>query len=284
MAFAPLVLAIIIGFVVGIARRGRLRAIAGARVVSLPLFVIAVAIGVAVDQLDLPRPGWWALAGLVVAFAFTVRNLMIVGMAVIGVGIIANLVPIAVNGATPVRGDALIEAGMVDADEIERVVLSGPREVADDDTRLGWLGDTIPVAAADQVVSFGDLIILVGVADVIANLMLLRRRRRRLPSSALASLEAFGWHETEEELGSIIDLRTDMRPLYPDDEGEIVRVFAITSASPAQDWGMAPPPDADAALQYSANPDRNAPSIVRPRSTAPTSVSVGPRPKAFQRR
>ncbi|MEM9465885.1 MAG: DUF5317 family protein [Actinomycetota bacterium] len=282
MAFAPLVLAIIIGLVVGVARRGRLRAVAGTRVASLPLFVVAVAVGIAVDRVDLPGSGWWALVGLIAALAFVVRNLMLVGMAVIGVGIIANLVPIALNGATPVRGEALVDAGMIAADEIDRVVLSGPREIADDTTALAWLGDTIPLAVADQVVSFGDLIILVGVADVIANLMV-RRRRRRLPASALASLEAFGWHETEESLGSLIDLRTDLRPLYPDDGG-IVRVFASTSASPVQDCGTAPPPDADPALQYSANPERTAPSIVRPRTSAPTSVSVGPRPKAFQSR
>lgn len=280
MAFAPMVLAIIIGLVVGIARRGRLRAVAGTRIVSLPLFVVAVAIGVIVDRFDVGAPGWWAVAGLIAALAFVVRNLLLVGMAVIGVGIIANLAPIALNGATPVRAEALVEAGMIEADEIDRVVLSGPREIADDDTAVAWLGDTIPLSIADQVVSFGDLIILVGVADVVANL-LVRRRRRRLPTSALASLEAFGWHETEEQLGSIIDLRTELRPLYPDD-GEIVRVFASTSASPVQDCGTAPPGDADSALQYSANPERTAPSIVRPRSSSPTSVSTGPRPKAFQ--
>lgn len=283
MAFAPLVLAIIIGLVVGAARNGHLRAVAGARIVSLPLFVIAVVISVTVDRFDLPGPGWWALAGLVAALAFVVRNLMLVGMAVIGVGVIANLVPIALNGATPVRADALVEAGMIQADEIDRVVLSGPREIADDDTVLGWLGDTIPLAFADQVVSFGDLIILVGVADLIANLMV-RRRRRRLPKSALASLEAFGWHETEEELGSLIDLRTELRPLYPDDGGEIVRVFASTSASPVHDCGTAPPPEADEALQYSAYPERTAPAIVRPRTISPSSVSAGPRPRAFQSR
>ena len=36
MAFAPLVLAIIIGLVVGAARKGHLRAVAGARIASLP--------------------------------------------------------------------------------------------------------------------------------------------------------------------------------------------------------------------------------------------------------
>ena len=281
MAFAPLVLALIIGLVVGFARKGRLTAIAGARIASIPLFFLAVGIGFAVDRFDVPSPGVVALLGLIAALAFTIRNLMIVGMAVVGVGIIANLMPIIVNGTTPVRPEALVEAGMIDGDELDRVVLSGPRELADDQTLLGWLGDTIPLGFADQVVSFGDLIILVGLADVIANLML-RRRARRLPSSALASLEAFGWHETEEELGSIIDLRTEMRPLYPDDDGEIVRVFAKTSANPLQYWGAAPPPDAESPSQYSANPERTAPTIVRPRSSEPTKVSSTPRPRAFQ--
>jgi hypothetical protein len=281
VAFAPLVLAIIIGLVAGAARKGRLRSVAGTHIASLPLFVVAVAIGVIVDQVELPQPGWWALAGLVASLAFVMRNLMIVGMAVIGVGVIANLVPIALNGATPVRADALVEAGMITADEVDRVALSGPRELTDDATVAGWLGDTIPLALADQVVSFGDLIILVGVADVVANLMM-RRRRRRVPPSALASLEAFGWHETEEQLGSLIDLRTELRPLYPEDEGELVRVFASTNANPVQDWGAAPPPDPESALQYSENPDRTAPPIVRPRSSSPTSVSAGPRPRAFQ--
>ena len=72
MAFAPLVLAIIIGLIVGLARKGRLRAVAGTRIASLPLFFVAVAIGVAVDRFDLPEPGWWALAGLIAALAFVV--------------------------------------------------------------------------------------------------------------------------------------------------------------------------------------------------------------------
>lgn len=281
MTFAPLVLAVIIGFAAGLIRRGRLRSILGVRIASLPLLALAIGIGFATDQFDLPQPGWWAFAGLVAALIFTIRNLMIVGMAVIGVGIIVNLVPIVLNGATPVRAEALVEAGMVETGDLDRVVVSGARAIADEDTRLGWLGDTIPIAVADQVVSFGDLIMLIGVANTIANLML-RRRRRHLPSSALASLEAFGWHETEEKLGSVVDIRTELRPLYPADEGGIVRVFASTTASPVQDWGIAPPPDADVALQYSANPERTAPSIVRPRSASLTSVSEGVRSNALQ--
>ena len=54
------------------------------------------------------------------ALAFTFRNIRLAGMAVVSVGIIANLVPIVLNGATPVRPEALVEAGMVDAADIER--------------------------------------------------------------------------------------------------------------------------------------------------------------------
>ena len=90
------------------------------------------------------------------------------------------------------------------------------------------------VCAFDQVMSFGDLIVLVGLVAVVVNAMV-QRRRRRLPASCLASLEAFGWHETDEREGAIIELRTDLRPVYPEDEGEIVRVFANTNASAVQD-------------------------------------------------
>jgi hypothetical protein len=170
---------------------------------------------------------------------------------------------------------------MVDATDLERVTLSGPYELGDADTSLAVLGDTIPLSFAKQVMSFGDLIILVGITDVLANL-LTRRRRPAIPLSALASLEAFGWHEAEEASGSTVELRAEMRSLYPEDEGEVVRVFANTSASPVQDCGIAPPPAAESPSQYSANPERTAPAIVRPRNSSPTFVSAGPRSRALQ--
>ena len=119
--------------------------------------------------------------------------------------------------------------------------------------------------------------------DVLANL-LPRGRQPTVPLGALASLEAFGWHEAEEALGPDVELRAELRSLYPEDEGEVVRVFANTSASPVQDCGIAPPPAAESPSQYSANPERTAPAIVRPRNSSPTSVSAGPRSAALQSR
>ena len=60
------------------------------------------------------------------ALAFAFRNIRLAGMAVVSVGIIANLVPLVLNGATPVRPEALVEAGMIDAADLEHVTLSGP--------------------------------------------------------------------------------------------------------------------------------------------------------------
>lgn len=234
MAYAPLALTIVAALTIGVARRGRISSLLGARLRSLSLLVLAVAVTAALDHVDLPAAHWWAIGGLGAGLVFTIRNLLLPGMAIIAIGILLNLVPIVVNGATPVRAGALVEAGMVEEADLGRVELAGARVIADQDTDLGWMGDTVPVTAFDQVLSFGDLIALVGVATVVVNGMR-RRRPRRLPESCLAGLEAFGWHETDDALGAVIELRTELRPLYDPDEGEIVRVFATSSASPAHD-------------------------------------------------
>ena len=217
------------------------------------------------------------------ALAFAFRNIRLAGMAVVSVGIIANLVPIVLNGATPVRPEALVEAGMVDAADLDRVTLSGPYELSDADTSLASLGDTIPLSFAKQVVSFGDLIILVGIADVLANL-LARRRQPAVPLSALASLEAFGWHEAEEASGSIVELRAEMRSLYPRRRGRGRAGLRQHECESGPGLRGRPPPAAESPSQYSANPERTAPAIVRPRNSSPTSVSAGPRSRALQSR
>ncbi len=245
MAFTPILAAVLIGLVAGRIRRGRMSSLVLTRINVRILFVIAFVCGLAVDLVDVPRPGVWAVVGLAAGLAFAVRNIHLVGMVVIAVGVTANLLPVAINGATPVRADALVEAGMVDAADLDRVNLQGARMIADDDTPLDWMGDTIPVAAASQVVSFGDLVILIGLASVISNLML-QRRPRRVPKSALPSLETFGWHESPVGEGSIIELAADLRPVdpnlewsHPDAERDaprqLVGVGSMSSINPVQD-------------------------------------------------
>jgi hypothetical protein len=203
----PIVVAVLIGIACGALRRGRLRAIARTRVCRPELLVVALGVSVLLDVSGAGPSGVFAIVGLLAGLAFAAVNVHLVGMAVIAIGITANLLPVALNGAMPVRADALVEAEMITADEIDRVTLSGARELETDDTLLAFFGDTFPVRVTGQVVSLGDLILMVGLADVVANLML-QRRRRRLPPSAVPSLGALGWHEDDD----ILDLSGSGNP------------------------------------------------------------------------
>ena len=233
MTLAPIFAAVVIGLSIGRLRRGRIAAVARTKLRLKLLFVLAFGSGLAVDLIDLPRPGIWAIAGLAAGLAFAVRNLHLTGMVVIAVGITANLLPVAVTGSTPVLESALVDAGMVAEVDLDRVSLDGARTLVGDSSGWNLLGDIIPVAAADQVMSFGDLIVLLGMVNVIANLML-QRRPRRVPSSALASLETLGWYESSAKDGSIIELATELRPVEASDQRQLASALSSSRTSPAQ--------------------------------------------------
>lgn len=163
-----------------------------------------------------------SLAGLV---AFSIANLHLTGMGVMTIGLAVNLFAIMVNGGMPVSARALIAAKVVTADEVAHVELQGARHLERPSDSIVVLGDIIPMRR--QVVSFGDLIIAVATADVIAHLA--RRQRRRQGS--------------------------------------------ISSASPDQDWGIAPSPVPSSASQYSASPDTEAPRTLVSATSAPASHS-----------
>lgn len=262
MAVAPIGIAVLIGLVAGLVRRGRFASLARTRLRAVSLLAVAVACGALVDATSVPIPGVWAGVGLVAGVAFALRNAHVVGMAIIGVGVALNLLPVVVNGTMPVRADALVEAGMVDSADLDRVSLDGAREIAGPETRLDSLGDVIPIRLTAQVLSFGDLIMLVGLADVIANLML-QRRPRRLPQGAAPTLVHFGWREAPAREGGLIDLTGPVGAQPP----------AITSARPVHDWGTAPPAAPVSGSQYSARPEIAAPSMV-PRRIASDAVAV----------
>lgn len=217
-----------IGLVVGALRHGRLVAIARTRIRRPEFLVVAIAASLFVDLTDTGPSAAIALLGLVSGLAFAVVNVHLAGMTVIAIGIALNLLPIALNGAMPVRPEALVEAEMVTAEELPRVTLNGARELSDDSTILGVLGDTFPVRWTNQVVSIGDLIMMVGLAALVANLTL-QRRRPRLHPSALPALEAMGWHEeidlTNEAGTGVVTI--DLREPVDTDETGRDRIDAI---------------------------------------------------------
>ncbi len=143
------------------------------------------------------------------------------GLLVLGVGVVLNLVGLVLNNGLPVRPEALVRADRVEAEELATFEPDAPRHLETDADSLPWLGAIVPVGFAGQVVSFGDLIALVGLVDATRDLA---RRRSRAP-----------------------------RHLDLGDDGYWE---AIGDASADQDWGDAPSGVAVSGSQYSANPDR----------------------------
>ncbi len=185
------------------------------------------------------------LLSLVLLTWFAIANLHLTGMGVVAIGLCANIIPIALNQGMPVRPSALVHANVVEASQLTNVDLSGGRHLEQPGDRMVALSDIIPVPAAQQVVSFGDLIIFVATIDVIVNLM---RRQRRTPSHARGRHAASnGYREPA------FDLRDS------------------TIAKHVQDWGAAPSPLPSSGSQNSANPDAVAPRTVVSATRAPTS-------------
>jgi hypothetical protein len=253
---APIAVAILIGLVAGALRRGRLVSLTRTRLRRPLLLAIAVICALAADVLDVPSPAIFAFVGLLAGIAFAGSNLLMPGMVVVGIGVAVNLLPVALNGAMPVRADALIDAGIVAEADLDRVVLRGARELADSETSLEILGDVIPVPQVDQVMSFGDLIVLIGLTDVIANLMRVRRPLR-LPRGARPSLEALGWDVPPDD-----DIFIDLR----DSLGESRSTPRPGQArSPDARWSVHEPPGA---------PSRHTPEAGAPSTPARDSVST----------
>lgn len=109
------------------------------------------------------------VTGLLVGL-FCVRNGVLHGIALIGLGLLANGVVIAVNGAMPVSRHAADRAGV----EWRNVVDDARHEPATHDTTLRSLGDIIPVPlpGRPEVVSVGDVFVAAGVAQFLLNAML----------------------------------------------------------------------------------------------------------------
>jgi len=197
------------------------------RIEQIPLLGVGAALYAASALLDGSTATLCLAGSLAVLIAVATANRHLTGMLVIGVGLLLNLVSVAVNAGVPVRASALVEAGVVDADDLETIELTGPHHLETSADALGVLGDVLPIAALHQVVSFGDLIVAFGAADVVRELS--RRRARREVVVVVASY---------------------------------AEPSATTIARADHVWGTAPRARPVSATQYSANPDATAPATI----------------------
>ena len=178
-----IVVAVAVGLAMGWARGGRLSGIGDATFRLTPLLAVGVAGQVLSAALGGARGLALLLASYIALLAFAIANApRSVGMAVVAVGIAMNALVIAVNGGMPVRASAIIAAGIADDDDdIAELDFGTKRHLEDGDDRLTILADIIPVPVLEEVLSFGDLVLAVGVADVLVTLMGSRRSPRQRP-------------------------------------------------------------------------------------------------------
>lgn len=179
--------ALAVGVLLGRLRGGRVAHVAEADVRWPLVFAAGIAAQLASIAVDGDAGVVLLVASFVLIGVFTARNLTRPGMGVVLVGVAANALVVGVNAGMPVRESAIVRSGLAERDEIDELDFNAKwhLETADDD--LTFLGDIIPVPGAREVLSFGDLILAVGAADVVVHLMRPRGVRRRGPEASAST-------------------------------------------------------------------------------------------------
>ena len=141
----------------------------------------------------LSTSGSTGLACVLVSYAlligFAVANFRLVGMPVVLLGLALNVGVIALNSGMPVRADAILTADHDRRPEdVATLQMDAKRHVATSDDHLTVLGDALPLPPVHEVVSFGDLVLALGTANVVFRLLKPHTAVRR--RQALAALPA----------------------------------------------------------------------------------------------
>jgi hypothetical protein len=164
-------LAVAAGIGIGLLAGGRLSHLGSRNLRMWPLLMA----GLAAQILSTPLSGDASFALLLASYglllAFAAANVVLVGMWLVAMGIGMNLVVIAVNGGMPVRESALRSAGAIGPGVPVVIDTASKHHLERPSDRLVVLADIIPVEPLGEVVSFGDVVMAVGVADVVVYLL-----------------------------------------------------------------------------------------------------------------
>lgn len=184
--------AIAVGISIAVLTGGTLARILDARI-RWPVLLFVAFVAQLVLGVWSPGDGWpdalgfgvfvGTLAALVV---FCARNLHLTGMSIVLIGAALNLLVVALNGGMPVR-----LAEDAPADRTEALETSATHLPEDDADALSFLGDIIVLPdPVDRSISFGDLILGVGLVDVLVHASRHRRRTAPQPVATAAGTEA----------------------------------------------------------------------------------------------
>jgi hypothetical protein len=166
-------LAVAAGLLIGLLAGGSLRRLGERHFRLWPLLPLGVA-------LQFPFVDRLGFGGLLASYAcllvFALANIRLAGMGLVAIGIALNTVPIALNRGMPVDRDAVVAAGIVPARRLDSLHLDRKHHLERPSDDAMVLADIIPVRPVKEVLSFGDVVLAVGVADVIYHLMRPRLR------------------------------------------------------------------------------------------------------------
>ena len=167
--------AVAVGLLIGVLAGGHPRHMATRSFRFWPLLLTGLALQVAGAALESAAGFALLLSSYLMLLAFAVANVSMAGMWLVALGVGLNLVVIGVNGGMPVRPSAVVAAGIAHADEVQGLDIGGKRHLERPSDRLTTLSDIIPVPPLGEVLSFGDIFMNVGLADVVVHLMRPRR-------------------------------------------------------------------------------------------------------------
>ena len=184
--------------------------------------VLSLAVGLDTNMLA----GKFALGiSLALLLAVCLLNRHITGASVAAIGIATNLGVLLVNGYLPVSEGAVVAAGIIDFDGLDRVLLGAARRWSDDATIAAWLGSAIPLAPLKDVITLGDLVTAAGLANVGFRLMWPATR-------ALSRLEAVSQADFDDYESAVV-LRPAAQPTTLEHAPLVGAATATPAAMPA---------------------------------------------------
>jgi Family of unknown function (DUF5317) len=195
-ALSILLLVMAAGLAVGQLRGGDLDGLRAVPIKALPLAVAALVLQVLLGLQGLRLDGALPMIGSVLLVASLLLGLIVVwanrrlpGMLLIGLGLVANLLVVGINGGMPVS-KATLERAEISATSPDLGQL-GPQYVLErPGTRLGVLGARLAIPQGRTMVSVGEVAQYAGLVVLVQGLMLAGTRRRlaAFPARKIAGL------------------------------------------------------------------------------------------------
>lgn len=227
------------GAIIGLLRRASWRLLEAPTIRWSALGVVGVAAGVFFALVSIESASLYTAVALAALLAFTLRNVHLVGMPVIAIGLALNLAGVAIN-----QGYSIDEKAAQQAKQGRDLA---ENQHFDERSDPAWfLGQVVPLEPLHSTVSFGDLITSLGMLNT--SYRVVRRRRRpsiSLTSSARVGLSSVAASSRRITDQPVIDLRLARRATwlgYAERTRDLTAPAPSTGRRPSTTAGLRPGP------------------------------------------